>query len=295
MSSSKKFAPSDISEAVVHIPVDLIIPNRFQPRLVFDQKKLQELSNSIKEKGVMQPVVVREIKDENINENYELIFGERRWRGTKMAGLTHIPAIVRNKADRESRVDALVENINREDLIFAEKMNSLVNLKEDLGSISEVARETSLTEKTIQRYLKIHREITKSEEIHQLFIKQATEIDFSTAKGFSDVIDNILRLRKADRREYQRILNRLEKKGIKNSVQYLRNRFLNNREELMKIEPKPFFRETDRELILHISHDKTSDVTQEKLEHIRKSVNSFIAALERNPAEATKDALELTI
>lgn len=96
---------------VVQLYLDDIIPNRFQPREVFDEKALKELAVSIKEHGVIQPIIVR-----NIGNKYEIIAGERRYKASALAGLTKIPAIVRNLDDKESSKVALLENLQRKNL-----------------------------------------------------------------------------------------------------------------------------------------------------------------------------------
>ena len=96
---------------VVQLFLDDIIPNRFQPREVFDEKALKELAVSIKEHGVIQPIIVR-----NIGNKYEIIAGERRYKASALAGLTKIPAIVRNLDDKESSKVALLENLQRKNL-----------------------------------------------------------------------------------------------------------------------------------------------------------------------------------
>jgi ParB family chromosome partitioning protein len=95
----------------VELPIDSISPNPQQPRKDFDDKALQELSASLKQSGVLQPVVVRRLGD-----GYQLVVGERRWRAAKLAGITRIPAVVREASDAESLELALVENLLREDL-----------------------------------------------------------------------------------------------------------------------------------------------------------------------------------
>ena len=96
---------------VVYLHLDDIIPNRFQPREVFDERALKELAISIKEHGVIQPIIVR-----NIGSKYEIIAGERRYKASALAGLTKIPAIVRNLDDKESSKVALLENLQRRNL-----------------------------------------------------------------------------------------------------------------------------------------------------------------------------------
>ena len=96
---------------VVDLYLDDIIPNRFQPREVFNEQALKELSDSIKAHGVIQPIIVRKIGDK-----YEIIAGERRYKASAMAGLTKIPAIIRNLDDKETSKVALLENLQRKDL-----------------------------------------------------------------------------------------------------------------------------------------------------------------------------------
>ena len=91
-----------------------IIPNKYQPRKNFDEESLEELSNSIKERGVIQPIIVRKSKLENAK--YEIIAGERRWLAARKAGLHDIPVIITNVDDLKSLEFAIVENVQRHDL-----------------------------------------------------------------------------------------------------------------------------------------------------------------------------------
>ena len=101
----------DTKDEVVQLYLDDIIPNRFQPREVFDEKALKELAVSIKEHGVIQPIIVR-----NVNGKYEIIAGERRYKASALAGMTKIPAIIRDLDDKESSKVALLENLQRKNL-----------------------------------------------------------------------------------------------------------------------------------------------------------------------------------
>jgi len=96
------------------IAIDQLIPNRYQPRKFFDEEKLNELSESIKERGIIQPIIVRNSKN-NKNE-YEVIAGERRWRAAKKAGLTEVPVIITEIDDFKSLEFAIIENVQRDDL-----------------------------------------------------------------------------------------------------------------------------------------------------------------------------------
>ena len=101
------------SGGVKRLPVEFIIANRANPRRTFDPEQLEELTNSIREKGVMQPLLVRPSDDPNI---FEMIAGERRWRAAQKAGLHDVPVIVREVGDKEALELAIIENVQRADL-----------------------------------------------------------------------------------------------------------------------------------------------------------------------------------
>lgn len=107
------------SEEVVKIPIDKIIPNRYQPRTVFDDEKIEELARTIHTHGVIQPIVIRPM--DNDADKYEIIAGERRYRAMKSLQWTEVPAIVRNLNDRETASIALIENLQREELTAIEE------------------------------------------------------------------------------------------------------------------------------------------------------------------------------
>lgn len=122
---------TNIHSQVVELYVDDIIPNRFQPREVFDDKALQELAASIKEHGVIQPIIVRRLGDK-----YEIIAGERRYKATIIAGFTKIPAIIRNLDDKETAKVALLENLQRKDLSPIEEARTYQKIL-DLDSMTQ--------------------------------------------------------------------------------------------------------------------------------------------------------------
>ena len=121
----------NMDREIVDLYVDDIIPNRFQPREIFDDKALKELSASIKEHGVIQPIIVRKIGDK-----YEIIAGERRYKASVMAGLTKIPAIIRNLDDKESSKVALLENLQRRELNAIEEARTYQKIL-DLDSMTQ--------------------------------------------------------------------------------------------------------------------------------------------------------------
>jgi ParB family chromosome partitioning protein len=122
-----KQVQSEFRDELHHLPLDVIRPGRYQPRSVFDEDKLAELADSIRAQGVVQPVVVRPVGD----DEYELIAGERRWRAAQIAGIDDIPAVVRDVPDDVSVAMALIENIQREDLNPLEEATALRRLIDD--------------------------------------------------------------------------------------------------------------------------------------------------------------------
>ena len=124
---------TDINEGdIIQIPINKIEPNPLQPRKLFDKEKLDELANSIKEKGLIQPIVVSQK-----HESYEIIVGERRWRASQLVGLQSIPAIVKDASNYEKLELALIENIQRQDLNSIEEATSYKELLESLNITQE--------------------------------------------------------------------------------------------------------------------------------------------------------------
>jgi ParB family chromosome partitioning protein len=143
LSSSSPGAPEVGTPVSLELPVDAISPNPKQPRKDFDDKSLTDLSASLRQSGVLQPVVVRRVGD-----GYQLIVGERRWRAAKLAGIPRIPAVVREASDAEGLELALVENLLREDLNPIEEAEGYQRLLAEFGWTQEelakrVARDRS--------------------------------------------------------------------------------------------------------------------------------------------------------
>ncbi len=137
---------------VKEIDLNKIKPGRFQPRSNFDDEKLEELTKSIKNQGVLSPILVREL---GLNE-YEVIAGERRLRASKKAGLSSIPCLVDQKQDQDALISALIENLQREDLNPVEEARGLDRLKREFGlTQDEVANSTGKARSTIANTLRI--------------------------------------------------------------------------------------------------------------------------------------------
>ncbi len=139
---------------IMEIPIDNIVPNPYQPRRVFSQAALEELSKSIKVYGILQPITVRG----KSNDKYELVAGERRLRASKLAGLKTIPAIINNMSDESSAVLALLENLQREDLNFIEEAMGYENLiKEYDFTQQQLATKLGKNQSTIANKIRILR------------------------------------------------------------------------------------------------------------------------------------------
>jgi ParB family transcriptional regulator, chromosome partitioning protein len=126
-------SPGESESELRHVPIDLIRPNPRQPRRDLDEASLRGLAGSLRERGVLQPVLVRPLP----GGTYELIAGERRWRAAGLAGLETVPAIVRPQDDAESLELALIENMAREDLSPVEEAQACAALVEELGLTRE--------------------------------------------------------------------------------------------------------------------------------------------------------------
>jgi ParB family chromosome partitioning protein len=128
-------AATNASEGLLTLPVSQLQPGKYQPRTHMDQASLESLANSIREQGIMQPIIVREVAA----NRYEIIAGERRWRASQLAGLTEVPVIVREIPDEAALAMALIENIQRENLNPIEEANGIQRLIEEFSMTHELA------------------------------------------------------------------------------------------------------------------------------------------------------------
>ena len=128
---SSLIGDSDIKNSSDKIPISSIVPNKLQPRKYFDKEALDELTNSIKERGIIQPLILRKSDDQD--DKYELIAGERRWQAAQYAGLHEVPAIIIKADNLKSLELAIIENVQRKDLNAIEEAESYRNLIENFG------------------------------------------------------------------------------------------------------------------------------------------------------------------
>lgn len=138
------------TDKIYYISVDDILPNRFQPRLAFDEKELNELANSILKYGVIQPIVLRKISDK-----YEIIAGERRYKAACLAGLKSIPAIINNTDDNTSAEIALLENLQRKNLTVIEEAQSYKKLIDRGFTQEDIANKLGVSQSSIANKIRL--------------------------------------------------------------------------------------------------------------------------------------------
>ncbi len=137
-------------EKIYYIPIEDIIPNRFQPRLAFDERELNELANSIIKYGVIQPIVLR-----NIGDKYEIIAGERRYKASCLAGLKKVPAIINNTDDNTSAEIALLENLQRKNLSVIEEAQSYKKLMDRGFTQEDMASKLGVSQSSIANKMRL--------------------------------------------------------------------------------------------------------------------------------------------
>ena len=159
-------SPALESQSVQKIAPELIVPNPFQPRKIFNDDSLQELAASIQEFGIIQPLLIRRQGD-----TYELIAGERRLRASKLAGLTEVPVIIRELDDKEMAELAMIENLQREDLHFLEEAEGYQHLIASFNfTQEELARRVGKNQSTIANKLRL---LKLPSEVRQIVVGQS--------------------------------------------------------------------------------------------------------------------------
>lgn len=175
------------SSSINEIAIGKIVPNPNQPRRDFDADALQELADSIREIGMVQPITVRDMGD----DTYVIIAGERRWRASSMAGLTAIPAYVRTVDDENMMEMALVENIQREDLNSLEVALAYQHLMEQYGMTQEkLSERVGKNRTTVTNYLRL----LKLPAVIQMALKER-EIDMGHARALLSLEDPTLQIK----------------------------------------------------------------------------------------------------
>ncbi len=193
---------SEVKE-IIRIPIEDITPNPYQPRKDFNKSNLVELSESIKQYGILQPINVRKIGD----SGYELVAGERRLRAAKLAGLKEIPAIIIEIIEQDSAIISLIENLQREDLNFFDEAEGYYNLINDHGlTQEELARKVGKNQSTVAnkiRLLKLPDTVRKGILEHGLTERHARALlklpdDKTREKVLKNVIKESLNVKRTE-------------------------------------------------------------------------------------------------
>jgi ParB family chromosome partitioning protein len=169
------------------IPVDLLQRGRYQPRLDIRQDSLEELANSIRAQGVVQPIVARPIGKSGDTQRYEIVAGERRWRAAQMAGLDSIPAVVRDIPDEAAIALALIENIQREDLNPLEEARALDRLIREFDlTHGEAAEAVGRSRASVSNLLRL---LDLSDKVKPLL--EARQIEMGHARALLSITDGV--------------------------------------------------------------------------------------------------------
>ena len=147
------------SESLQHLALNQLQPGKYQPRRDMSQVALEELATSIRQQGIIQPIVVRPLS----GGGYEILAGERRWRAARLAGLTQVPCLIKDVADQEAMAIGLIENIQREDLNVIEESRALSRLIEEFGfthlSVAEAVGKSRSTVSNLLRLAQLNEEV----------------------------------------------------------------------------------------------------------------------------------------
>ena len=199
-----------LDDSLQYFPLDMIQPGKYQPRIDMSQESLDELADSIKAQGLVQPIVVRPIN----GGRYEIIAGERRWRASKMAGLDTLPALVRDVSDRSAIAMALIENIQREDLNPMEEANALHRLREEFSMTHQEAAEavgrSRAAVSNLLRLRNLNDEVKRLVENCDLEMGHARALLALEGEQQSDVANNIVE-KGLSVRETEQLIRRLLK------------------------------------------------------------------------------------
>lgn len=218
-------------EKILNVPVEDILPNRFQPRLAFDEKELNELSDSILKYGVIQPIVLRKIGDK-----YEIVAGERRYKATVLAGLKTIPAILKNTDDNTSAEIALLENLQRKNLTVIEEAQSFKKLIDRGFTQEEIANKLSISQSSIankMRLLNLPRKVqdallySKISERHARSLLSLNDTDTQLS-----LLERIINERLTVKQTEEEV-NRILKKDVQNDIPADVMKYINNNESIV--------------------------------------------------------------
>lgn len=251
-------------DKIYYINVDDILPNRFQPRIHFDEKELNELASSILKYGIIQPIVLRKI-----NDKYEIIAGERRYKAACLAGLKTIPAIINNTDDNTSAEIALLENLQRKNLTVIEEAQSYKKLMDRGFTQEDIANKLGISQSSIAnklRLLTLPKEVRDALLYNQISERHARSLlslnNEDLQKSLLNKIINERLTVKQTEDEISMLLMKDLYKKEDNSIPENIQRFLNP--EPVKVEEKPK-QEIDEILSFNIPNNVDIENKKEKL------------------------------
>jgi ParB family transcriptional regulator, chromosome partitioning protein len=184
--AERETAPSGKGDRLASIPVDLLQRGQYQPRVDMRQESLEDLANSIRSQGVVQPIVARPLQGAaGSTQRYEIVAGERRWRAAQMAGLQEIPAVIRNVPDDQAIAMALIENIQRENLNPLEEARALDRLIREFELTHQAAAEAvGRSRAAVSNLLRL---MDLSEKVKSML--EAREIEMGHARALLSIED----------------------------------------------------------------------------------------------------------
>ena len=261
-------------DRIVNIPVEDILPNRFQPRLAFDEKELNELSNSIIKYGIIQPIVLRKM-----GEKYEIIAGERRYKASVLAGLKTIPAIINNTDDNTSAEIALLENLQRKNLSVIEEAQSFKKLLDKGFTQDEIATKLGISQSSIAnkiRLLNLPRKVQDALLYNKISERHARSLlSLNNSELQLDLLDKIINNRltvKQTEDEISKILNKTEE--IDDIPEEIK-KYLEPPIE-QKVEQNKFIQDIPEVVNINMSSNKN------EVESPKEEINPFQARFEDN-------------
>ncbi len=284
---------------VVYLYLDDIIPNRFQPREVFNEQALKELAVSIKEHGVIQPIIVRKV-----DNKYEIIAGERRYKASTMAGLNKIPAIVKNYDDKESSKVALIENLQRRDLTPIEEARTYQKILEleDSMTQEELAATMGKTQASVSNKLRLLalpdevQDALLNEKISERHARSLLNID-----NANDQVKMLNRItsEKLTVREVDKLIKEMNEGPIEEPIEVSKEETTSEPSSLEPIfAPKQVFEtpsitsKVEDENHIEILEDETSPTVEDKIEKNETNSNENVEKNEEEPQNKVEENKE---
>ena len=288
---------NNMEKEIIEVSLDDIIPNRFQPRLAFDEDALNELAKSIRQHGIIQPLVLRKV-----GNKYEIIAGERRYKASYIAGLTKVPAVVIDLNDNESAEVAIVENIQRKNLSALEEAKSYKKLL-DRGYLTqdELAIKMGKTQGSISNKLRL---LNLSDEVQEALLNNEISerharslLKIENPEDQVEILRTIIRER-LNVRDTDRLIDSLKQteelepvrsvgKTLGGSSKHDTIDFDNLFKDIPQIEDK-VYPEIEMEETLLLDDEKDDD----KKDKLQEKVKNFIEELKREGYTSTYDSYE---